>query len=133
MKGNILTFDESTNRGKISGFDGNRYDFTRSDWKSKGNPIQHCVVDFEIQENEAKDVFILSPQRNSKVTSYNTETIGGLGILCFLFPILGLILYLLWNESKPLKSKGAGNAALWGFIFTFVFSLLGIIVAVSVY
>lgn len=40
--------------------------------------------------------------------------IGGLGILCFLFPIVGLILYLVWKDSTPEKAKGAGKAALWG-------------------
>ena len=50
---------------------------------------------------------------NQNVTTDNTETIGGLGILCFLFPIIGLILFIVWKDSKPLKAKGAGKAALW--------------------
>ena len=52
------------------------------------------------------------------------EPIGGLSVVCFLFPIVGLILYLIWKESKPLKASGAGKAALWGFILGVVFSLL---------
>ena len=38
MKGKVLNFDETTNRGKISGEDGNRYDFVRMDWKSQNTP-----------------------------------------------------------------------------------------------
>ncbi len=51
-----------------------------------------------------------------KEVSKEDSSIGGLGILCFLFPILGLILYITWKDTKPIKSKGAGTAALWGFI-----------------
>ena len=47
--------------------------------------------------------------------------IGGLGILCFFFPIIGLILYIIWQENKPNKSKSAGKSALWGFIISMVF------------
>jgi len=42
------------------------------------------------------------------------EPIGGLGVLCFLFPIIGLILYFIWQNDRPNKSKGAGKLALWG-------------------
>ena len=48
------------------------------------------------------------------------KTIGGLGVLCFLIPLLGLILYLVWKDEKPIKAKGAGKAALWGFGSLFV-------------
>ena len=131
MKGKILNFDETSNIGKISGYDGNRYDFTKNDWKSNGNPNQNSEVDFEIQENSAKDIFCLSPQKNNQVVNTN-ETIGGLGVLCFLIPILGLILYIVWKEPKPTKSKGAGKAALWGFILTLVFYfVIGIIGALA--
>ena len=54
----------------------------------------------------------------------NDESIGGLGILCFLFPLLGLILYLVWKENKPKKSSGAGKTALWGFILTIIFYII---------
>ena len=49
------------------------------------------------------------------------EEIGGLGVVCFFIPLVGLILYLTWKDSKPNKSSGAGKAALWGFIISFVF------------
>ena len=131
MKGKILNFDETSNTGKISGYDGNRYDFTRNDWKSNGSPIQNCEVDFDIQENSAKEIFCISPQKSQQQTN-NTETIGGLGVLCFLIPILGLILYIVWKEPKPIKSKGAGKAALWGFILSFVvYFLIGVIGAMA--
>ena len=128
MKGKILNFDETTNTGKISGFDGNRYDFTRNDWKSNGNPIQNNEVDFDVEENNAKEIFCLSKQKNNQIVN-DTETIGGLGILCFLIPILGLILYIVWKDPKSLKSIGAGKAALWGVILSFVFYFLIAVIA----
>ncbi|MDP2173391.1 MAG: zinc ribbon domain-containing protein [Candidatus Cloacimonadaceae bacterium] len=55
-------------------------------------------------------------------------TIGGLGIICFLFPIVGLILYLVWKDAMPTKANGAGKAALWGFIISMVLSVLYFVV-----
>lgn len=34
------------------------------------------------------------------------------GVLGFMFPILGLILYLVWKDSKPADAKIAGKGAL---------------------
>jgi len=39
-----------------------------------------------------------------------------LSVLSFLIPLLGLILYLVWKDSRPVASKACGKAALWGFI-----------------
>ncbi len=38
----------------------------------------------------------------------------GLKILAFLVPISGLIMFFMYRDKKPLKSKEAGIAALWG-------------------
>ncbi len=47
--------------------------------------------------------------------------------LSFLFPILGLILYLVWQDSNPEKAASAGKAALWGFIIGVILALIGAI------
>lgn len=52
----------------------------------------------------------------------------GLAILCFLYPIIGLILYLIWNESSPLKAKSCGKGALIGVIASVVVSVLSTII-----
>ena len=61
--------------------------------------------------------------------------IGGLGILCFFFPVVGLILYIIWKDEKPVKAKGAGSSALWavGLIvgFYILFFLLMMIVGIA--
>ncbi len=54
-----------------------------------------------------------------------------LGGVCFLWPIIGLILYLSWKGDKPLKAKSAGKAALWGFVIVVIFAIIyyGVIIA----
>lgn len=51
---------------------------------------------------------------------------GGMKLLSFCIPILGLILYLTWKDQKPVSAKAMGKAALIGFI-------LGIVVSVAYY
>jgi len=62
---------------------------------------------------------------NSASSKSGGEPIGALGIICFFFPIIGLILYLVWKDSQPKKASGAGKAALWGVVLTFLFLVLG--------
>lgn len=63
MKGQVIAFDEQTNKGKISGHDGMRYDFTLVDWADGAKrPKVGLEVDFDVNEdegNKAKDIIIL--------------------------------------------------------------------------
>lgn len=52
-----------------------------------------------------------------------------LGILGFMFPLIGLILYLAMMHSEPKKAKSAGKGALTAFIIYLVFL---VIVTISV-
>jgi len=48
-----------------------------------------------------------------QTTSANDGDLGCLlGGACFLMPIVGLILYLVWNSTMPKKAKAAGKMAL---------------------
>ena len=38
MKGNVIGFDATGNAGAISGYDGQRYDFTTFDWHGQERP-----------------------------------------------------------------------------------------------
>ncbi len=42
--------------------------------------------------------------------------VGLVGILFFLFPLIGLIMYFIWRKTKPLKAGKAIKIALFGFI-----------------
>ncbi|MBR1867357.1 MAG: zinc ribbon domain-containing protein [Clostridia bacterium] len=48
----------------------------------------------------------------------------GFGILGFFFPLIGLILYLVWKDTYPLKAKSCGKGALIGFIFSIVSGII---------
>lgn len=59
----------------------------------------------------------------------------GIAWLSFFFPLVGLILYLVYHDTKPKKAVSAGKGALWGFfgplIVVIVFALILSLVAVS--
>ncbi len=57
---------------------------------------------------------------NGKRTDPEDAPSIGFAILCFFFPIVGLILFLIWKDSSPLKAKSAGKGALIGVIVGFV-------------
>ena len=50
----------------------------------------------------------------------NTDHDSGMFILGLLLPIVGLIIYLIFNESQPGKAKSAGKGALWGVSIGFI-------------
>ena len=47
-----------------------------------------------------------------------------LNVLGFLFPIVGLILFLVYNEKAPTKAKAIGKWALIGFVVGLVCNIL---------
>lgn len=53
----------------------------------------------------------------------------GYALLGFCFPIVGLILFLVWKDTKPLNAKMAGKGALACLIFAIVCYALIFIVA----
>ena len=58
----------------------------------------------------------------------NTEGAGCfLSGLSFLIPLLVLILYFVWKDTKPQASKDAGKSALWGVIIGVVFWVISMV------
>lgn len=53
----------------------------------------------------------------------NDSGSGGWGVLGFFFPIVGLILYLVWKDNKPKTAKMIGKWALIGFIVNLVLAV----------
>lgn len=64
-----------------------------------------------------------SPQHQD-ILHTKEQGIGLLGILCFLIPILGLVLFIVWKDTQRKKAKGAGIAALIGVICMVVLPIL---------
>lgn len=48
----------------------------------------------------------------------------GLNVLAFLFPLIGLILYLSYKKTTPVRAKAIGKWALIGFIVGVALSIL---------
>lgn len=55
---------------------------------------------------------------------------SGWGVLGFFFPLIGLILYLVWKDDQPKNSKMAGKGALIGVIVNVILGIIwGVLVA----
>lgn len=54
---------------------------------------------------------------------------AGWAVLGYFFPIVGLILYLLWMDEKPAEAKMCGKGALISVIVNGILSILATIVA----
>lgn len=49
---------------------------------------------------------------------------AGFNVLSFFFPLIGLILYLVWNDKKPKRAKAVGKSAIIGFIVGIVLNII---------
>jgi uncharacterized membrane protein len=61
MKGNVIGFDPDTHTGAISGYDGQRYEFVRLEWRGDGRPMQGATVDFVAESRRATQIYPLGP------------------------------------------------------------------------
>ena len=115
MKGKILAVEE--NRGIILADNGERYEFDINEWKEKVPPLKGMEVDFEIEGNRAKNIYLLEIPKPNIITAINMESnikiFGGVGALFILLswiPYIGLGLYfvgliLLTIAFKKLSDK----------------------------
>lgn len=69
---------------------------------------------------EIVDAAIVCPNCGCSVASAPSgvvdEPSAGLNILAFLLPIIGLAMYLIYQEKTPIRAKAIGKWALIGFI-----------------
>jgi len=62
--------------------------------------------------------------KSTTESDVNNEPLdGGVKVLSFCFPIVGIILYFVHQNSAPQKSKDACNAALWGIGISIVINI----------
>ena len=57
----------------------------------------------------------------------------GLNILAFLFPLVGLILFLCFQKTTPVRAKAIGKWALIGFIANTILIIIGIVFSLLLY
>lgn len=90
----------------------------------------------EIDDNSA-----ICPNCGIPVKSGNSADLGvkpadapstGFAVLGFFFPLIGLILYLVWKANYPLKAKSCGKGALIGVIVEVVLYVIYFIIALAV-
>ncbi len=92
-----------------------------------GRPVSQTVL--ESQHFNRQPLNVLDFQSN-EINNYNKDNFepkAGYAILGFLFPIVGLILYLVWQKEKPGPAKSAGKGALIGVI---IGAILGALVPI---
>ena len=54
----------------------------------------------------------------------------GWGVLGFFFPLIGLILYLVWQNTMPLRARMCGKGALIGVIAEVALAVIGYIIVI---
>ena len=65
---------------------------------------------------------------SQRPTDPNDSDSFGWAILGFVVPVVGLILYLIWAQTRPKSAKMVGLGALVGFIFSIVVSIIYFVV-----
>lgn len=54
---------------------------------------------------------------------YEDGRIGFLGLLCFILPPLGIVLFSRWKHKMPERANGAMSSSLYGIVLIVVFVL----------
>jgi len=102
-----------------------------------GTEIPNSNVFCPICGAKLADQLIGTDQSQSRHTVYRNNqgfddsSSIGFATLSFFFPLVGLILFLVWRESLPLKAKSCGKGAIIGAIVYFVIGLIGTIVNIA--
>lgn len=71
-------------------------------------------------------------EENKELIASNSLNLG-FKIICFLIPIVGLVLYIVEKEKNPSKANSAGKYALWGFLISILIALISIVYIYSIY
>ena len=86
---------------------------------------------FTPEEFYAKKAQILVAPTQNGTAAVEEGGTAGWAILSFFFPIVGLILFIVWKDSKPKSSKAAGKGALIGVIVGAIFAVIWYIAVLS--
>ena len=68
---------------------------------------------------------VLTSNAEAQKKTVNDSGSAGWGVLGFFFPIVGLILFLIWRDERPKSAKAAGIGAL---IFVIVYVIIFVII-----
>lgn len=76
------------------------------------------------QEQPAPEPARQADSGQPATTSSSDAPSFGIALLCFFIPVVGLVLYLVWKEEKPLRAGSAGRGALFGLIAYVALSII---------
>lgn len=85
-----------------------------------GYPVNTTLTVEAYNKNMNKNVEQEEVVYNKNIDSSNM----GFSILCFFFPLVGLILYLVWRTQFPKRAKSCAKGAIFGFIVNILFSFI---------
>ena len=63
----------------------------------------------------------------------NREGAGGIKWACFVAPILGLILYIMWKDEKPVAASECGKYGIYGIIFWVVLNIFWTVISILIF
>ena len=96
----------------------------RSEIETEGNEMKYCSQ----CGKELVDEVVVCPNCGcavqAPVSQQEDKPSAGLNILAFLFPVIGLILFLCFQKTTPVRAKAIGKWALIGFIVGVALSIL---------
>ena len=111
-------------------------DFSYYYWKLYTNCINKAKLYFAADKDFQSSFEFYEEKMNEKpsglqvIAEKATQPAGEgelsllLKVLCFLVPIVGLVLWIMWKSESPEKAKNAAKMAIYGFIFSLIFPLL---------
>ncbi len=100
MRGEILDYSIPKGNGIITAKDGNRYRFVSQEWMQNDlYPKKGMEVDFSIEGDNAKEIYIITTKNNINVNVAQQET-SSLAIVSLVFGILA-ILFDVWTFIIP--------------------------------
>ncbi|MEE0991515.1 MAG: zinc ribbon domain-containing protein [Bacteroidales bacterium] len=88
---------------------------TVEDNQNQGYYSNHQADNFNSSQNYQQQYYNTAP---------NDESSIGFAILSFFVPLVGLILYLCWNNESPKKAKSCAKGAIAGVIVSLVFGIV---------
>lgn len=103
MRGMILDFNEASGEGVASSGDGERFRFSRQDWKAAAAPVGGLSIDFSTEEGRATDIYPV-PDGGTSGAGVVLKSAGaqrafklgatalGCSIVGALIPLLGVVL-----------------------------------------
>jgi uncharacterized membrane protein YhaH (DUF805 family) len=128
MRGEVLRYDDLQGVGLISGADGNRYKFRRSDLEQLAPIAPGMAVDFVANGEEANEVFLLTKRDKDLRIEVASQTVRdvvaapiNLSPIDFFFRSLSVNLF-------QFSGRASRREFWWATIFAFIFQLSFVVV-----